>query len=85
MDSDNINEVETNILAIRLKVLGLNYRKEKAMSLTEFYECSKLIRKERDDLIRSLEQYKKLEQKYELPVRLEYRSALRSLVGKKKR
>ncbi len=82
MDSNNIDDIELIIKRISWNIGLINLRKEKAMSLNEFFKCSKEIRQEKNNLIDMLLKYKKIEQEQDLPVKLEYRSVLKKL-GKK--
>lgn len=77
--SNDLGVSEHRIKAIGWKVSTLNHQKSKAMSLSEFYECAKQIRREKENLVRALLHYKSLEQKYDLAVNLEYRSVLKKL------
>lgn len=80
MASRDIYYMENVVRKIGLNVSTLNYQKSRAMSLTEFYECSKKIRREKDKLVTALLQYKRIEQDQDLPVNLEYRSILKKLL-----
>lgn len=85
MDSEDLNELERIIGIIKWRLTSINSKKTNAKSLTDYYELTKEIRREKENLINVLFQYKYVEQKYDLPVKLEYRHALKHLVGRARR
>lgn len=80
LDSNDIVIIDHIVKSISWKITGLNYKKSKAMSLTDFYECAKEIRNEKNNLVKALLKYKELEIKNDLPIKLEYRSILKKLL-----
>jgi len=82
MDSRDPAVIEVLIKEISHKIRLINIKKDNAMSLNVFFQCSKEIRAEKENLIYALNRYKNLENELDLPVKLEYRHALRALTRK---
>lgn len=83
MDSRDPIVIDTLIREISWRIGNINLKKDNAMSLNTFFQCAKEIRIEKENLIYALTRYKNLEQELDLPVKLEYRSALKVLTRKK--
>lgn len=80
VDFNNVEEVDRHIKQCEWRINGLTTKKKAAMSLTEFYNYSKLIRAEQATLKHALIMYKNLEIKHKLPVNITYRAWLKVLL-----
>lgn len=83
VDFNSIESVDLYIKTLRWKIAGLNLKKKEARSVTEFYNYGKQIRAEKNKIIEALKSYKEIEIRDNLPINLEYRSALKKLTTKR--
>ena len=82
-NKDDIASIDSYIKNTSIRISYLGVQKDKAMSLNRYYGIVKEIRKESQNIMYGLICYKELEKKLDLPVNLEYRSALKKLTKKK--